>query len=132
MVRPDSVQLFRYSALTFNSHRIHYDREYCRNVEGYPGLVVHGPYTATLLVDHLMRQHPRTAVAELQFRARRPLFETAPFELCGRRTDGGAELWASGSSDEIAMTMALRLACAAAAYQKLDLCLVERREHIIG
>jgi 3-methylfumaryl-CoA hydratase len=104
-ITPDPVQLFRFSALTFNSHRIHYDREYCRTAEGYPGLVVHGPYTATLLVDHFLRRHPRTRMAQLQFRAQRPLFDTAPFELCGRHGEGGAELWAHGPSGETAMKM---------------------------
>ena len=56
---PDAVQLFRYSALTFNGHRIHYDRDYVTQVEGYPGLVVHGPLTATLLVDLIRRRRPR-------------------------------------------------------------------------
>ena len=50
--------LFRYSALTFNGHRIHYDRSYCERAEGYPGLVVHGPLTATLLMDLYLRQRP--------------------------------------------------------------------------
>jgi 3-methylfumaryl-CoA hydratase len=104
-ITPDPVQLFRFSALTFNSHRIHYDREYCREVEGYPGLVVHGPYTATLLVDHFLRQHPRKAVAKLQFRAQQPLFDIASFDLCGRWDGNGAELWARGPSGETAMTM---------------------------
>jgi 3-methylfumaryl-CoA hydratase len=104
-VVPDPVQLFRFSALTFNSHRIHYDREYCRTVEGYPGLVVHGPYTATLLVDHFLRHLPRKPIAKLQFRAQRPLFDIAPVTLCGSEKDGSAELWATGPSGEIAMTM---------------------------
>lgn len=105
-VTPDSVQLFRFSALTFNSHRIHYDREYCRRVEGYPGLVVHGPYTATLLVDHFLRHHPGARIGKLQFRAQRPLFDVAPFHLCGRNSDdSGVELWVRGPSGETAMTM---------------------------
>ncbi|MBV8798815.1 MAG: MaoC family dehydratase N-terminal domain-containing protein [Alphaproteobacteria bacterium] len=109
-ITPDPVQLFRYSALTFNSHRIHYDREYCRDVEGYPGLVVHGPYIATLLADHFLRQHPRTPLAKLRFRAHRPLFDTAPFDLCGCRAEGGADLWARGPSGEIATFMTVALA----------------------
>ena len=61
-IAPDSVMLFRYSALTFNSHRIHYDRAYCCDVEGYPSLVIHGPLLATLLLDHLLRQRPPARV----------------------------------------------------------------------
>jgi 3-methylfumaryl-CoA hydratase len=109
-VTPDPVQLFRYSALTLNGHRIHYDRDYCRGVEGYPGLVVHGPYTATLLVDHFLRRHPQARLASLQFRARRPLFDTAAFELCGAMRKSGALLWARGPHGETAMELALRLA----------------------
>lgn len=109
-IPPDPVQLFRYSALTFNSHRIHYDRAYCREVEGYPGLVVHGPYAATLLIDHLLRRYPRAAIARLQFRAQRPLFDIAPFDLCGRLGDGAAELWARAPSGHTAMAMAVVLA----------------------
>jgi 3-methylfumaryl-CoA hydratase len=106
-ITPDPVQLFRFSALTFNSHRIHYDRDYCRDIEGYPGLVVHGPYTATLLVDHFLRWHPHARIAQLQFRAQRPLFDAAPFEVCGEVREGGADLWARGPSGETAMTMPL-------------------------
>jgi 3-methylfumaryl-CoA hydratase len=104
-VTPDPVQLFRYSALTFNGHRIHYDRDYARNVEGYPGLVVHGPYTATLLVDHFLRRSLGARVAKIAFRAQRPLYENTPVELCGRVIAGGAELRAHGPSGETAMRM---------------------------
>ena len=103
----DTVLLFRYSALTFNGHRIHYDREYCREAEGYPGLVVHGPFTATLLADHFLRQAPGARLAALQFRAQRPLFDTAPFALCGARTLEGADLWAQNPSGETAMSLSL-------------------------
>jgi len=106
-VTPDPVQLFRYSALTFNGHRIHYDRDYCRDVEGYPGLVVHGPYTATLLVDHYLRRRPASRLARLSFRALSPLFDTAPFMLCGREAERGADLWAAAPSGKPAMTLSL-------------------------
>jgi len=106
-ITPDPVQLFRYSALTFNGHRIHYDRDYCRDVEGYPGLVVHGPYTATLLVDHFLRHRPNRQIARLDFRARAPLFDIASFDLCGREKDDGAELWARGPDGGTAMTLSL-------------------------
>ncbi|HSC18825.1 MAG TPA: MaoC family dehydratase N-terminal domain-containing protein [Rhizomicrobium sp.] len=108
-VTPDPVQLFRYSALTFNGHRIHYDRDYARDIEGYPGLVVHGPYTASLLVDHFLRHRRGAAIAKIAFRAVRPLFDTAPFELCGSLTDTGADLWAQSASGETAMTMSVAL-----------------------
>ena len=103
-VRPDPVLLFRFSALTFNSHRIHYDRDYARNVEGYPGLVVPGPLTATFLVDHFLREMPGTVIASFEFRACRPLFEGRPFTLHLRRTAAGAELWATDFDGQPAMT----------------------------
>ncbi|MBU6445609.1 MAG: MaoC family dehydratase N-terminal domain-containing protein [Alphaproteobacteria bacterium] len=101
---PDPVLLFRFSALTFNAHRIHYDRDYATAVEGYPGLVVQGPLIATLLLDHFLRAHPGAAVRRFSFRARRPLFETAPFELCLRHQPGGAGLWARDGAGAAAMT----------------------------
>ncbi len=75
-VVPDDVLLFRYSALTFNGHRIHYDRQYVTHVEGYPGLVVHGPLIATLLVD-LVRRHSDRPLLAFEFKALRPTFECA-------------------------------------------------------
>ena len=95
-VTPDPTQLFRFSALTFNAHRIHYDRDYCRDVEGYPGLVVQGPYTAMLLMDHLRATVPHARVRSFKFRAQSPLFDTAPFDLCFAAREGGADLWAQG------------------------------------
>ncbi len=83
----DDVLLFRYSALTFNGHRIHYDRRYVTEVEGYPGLIVHGPLIATLLVDLLRRERPEATLSRFEFRAVRPTFDTgddAPFRLHGR------------------------------------------------
>ena len=104
IVTPDPVALFRYSALTFNGHRIHYDRDYAREVEGYPGLVVHGPYAAALLVDHFLRETPGARVKRFSFRARRPLFDTAPFSLNLRRTESGADVWTADASGQPAMT----------------------------
>jgi 3-methylfumaryl-CoA hydratase len=91
----DPPMLFRYSALTYNTHRIHYDQPYATGVEGYPGLVVHGPLIATLLLDLLRRHRPATDVKEYRFRALKPLYDTATFHTCGmpdedRRT---ARLW---------------------------------------
>jgi 3-methylfumaryl-CoA hydratase len=93
---PDPVSLFRYSALTFNGHRIHYDRSYVTQEEGYPGLIVHGPLIATLLVDLVRRQLPGARMATFQFRAVRPTFDLHPFRLNGRPSADGKtiDLWA--------------------------------------
>jgi 3-methylfumaryl-CoA hydratase len=94
-ITPDPVMLFRYSAITFNPHRIHYDRTYCIETEGYPGLVVHGPFAQQCIFDLLRDSVPDRKVKTMAIRARAPLFDTAPFEVIGRPTaDGkGAELW---------------------------------------
>ena len=93
---PDPVSLFRYSALTFNGHRIHYDRSYVTQEEGYPGLIVHGPLIATLLVDLVRRHVPSARMATFQFRAVRPTFDLHPFRLNGRPSADGKtiDLWA--------------------------------------
>ena len=102
---PDDVLLFRYSALTFNGHRIHYDRRYVTQVEGYPGLVVHGPLIATLLLDLLRHERPDADVARYEFRALRPLFDLHPFAVCGEpREDGRVDLWARDHEGAVAMT----------------------------
>ncbi|MBS0447723.1 MAG: MaoC family dehydratase N-terminal domain-containing protein [Proteobacteria bacterium] len=102
---PDPVLLFRYSALTFNGHRIHYDHPYVTQVEGYPGLIVHGPLIATLLMDLVQRERPDAAVRAFSFRAVKPLFDTAPFEVCGQAADDGrtAELWARDAEGHLCM-----------------------------
>ena len=104
-VVPDDVLLFRYSALTFNGHRIHYDRRYVTTAEGYPGLVVHGPLLATLLVDLGRDRQSGRAIAAFSFRAVHPVFDVAPFALCGRPdADGNAlHLWVRGPAGELAM-----------------------------
>ncbi len=109
---PDDVLLFRYSALTFNSHRIHYDRRYVTEVEGYPGLVVHGPLLATLLVDLLRRQRPDAMLRHFEFRAVKPLFDVAPFDVCGRPEDDGYKisLWVQGADGAVAMRATATLA----------------------
>jgi 3-methylfumaryl-CoA hydratase len=93
---PDEVLLFRYSALTFNGHRIHYDRKYVTEVEGYPGLIVHGPLIATLLMDLLRRQMPDADVAAFRFRAVRPTYDLHAFRVNGQlQADGRTvKLWA--------------------------------------
>jgi 3-methylfumaryl-CoA hydratase len=101
---PDPVLLFRYSALTFNGHRIHYDRKYVTEVEGYPGLVVHGPLIATLLLDLLRRERPAARVRHFAFKALRPVFDTHRFSVCGR-PDGAQRyrLWARDHEGALAM-----------------------------
>jgi 3-methylfumaryl-CoA hydratase len=110
-ITPDPVLLFRFSALTFNSHRIHYDRTWAMDVEGYPGLVVHGPLTTTLLIDFARDQNPGKRIASYATQARAPLFDTAPFELRGRPASGrGCELWAVTPEGTIAMSAEVELA----------------------
>ena len=103
-VVPDPVLLFRYSALTFNGHRIHYDRSYVTEVEGYPGLVVHGPLIATLLLDLLRRERPQARVRRFAFKALRPIFDIHRFSVCGR-PDGERRyrLWARDHEGALAM-----------------------------
>ncbi len=93
---PDDVLLFRYSALTFNGHRIHYDRKYVTEVEGYPGLIVHGPMVATLLLDLLRHQLPDAELVSYEFKAVRPVFDINHFYVCGEPQPDGKtfRLWA--------------------------------------
>jgi 3-methylfumaryl-CoA hydratase len=93
---PDDVLLFRYSALSFNSHRIHYDRRYVTEVEGYPGLVVHGPLVATLLLDLLHRHDSAAQLSRFSFQALRPMFDGQALKLCGEPAADGrhVRLWA--------------------------------------
>lgn len=92
-IMPDPILLFRFSALTFNAHRIHYDRDYARAVEGYPGLVVHGPLQAMLLMHFFLEQQPEAVVTQFDFRGQRPLLDTAPFELCMTPGPNGTALF---------------------------------------
>jgi 3-methylfumaryl-CoA hydratase len=108
---PDPVLLFRYSALTFNGHRIHYDRSYVTEVEGYPGLIVHGPLIATLLMDLLRRERPRARVERFDFTAKSPLFDLQPFDVCGRfEGDQRVALWARNHQGALAMLASAVLA----------------------
>jgi len=109
-ITPDAVLLFRFSALTFNSHRIHYDRAWAMDVEGYPGLVVHGPLTTTLLVDFARDGNPGRRIVSYATQARAPLFDTAPFELRGRPTARGCECWAVTPEGTVAMSCEVELA----------------------
>lgn len=109
---PDPVLLFRYSALTFNGHRIHYDRSYVTGVEGYPGLIVHGPLIATLLADLARRNLPNARMTQFDFRAVGPLFDIAPFAVCGNLAADGksAQLWAQNDRGELTMQAEARFA----------------------
>jgi 3-methylfumaryl-CoA hydratase len=104
-IHPDPVLLFRYSAVTFNSHRIHYDQPYVTRVEGYPGLVVHGPLIATLLVDLLRRNLPQAALTRFAFRALKPLYDTANFFTCGApdAATRTAKLWTRDAVGAVTM-----------------------------
>lgn len=104
--QPDPMLLFRYSALTFNAHRIHYDVDFCRNHEGYPDLVVHGPLTATLLLDLFYRQRPSKQIERFEYRGRSPLFNPRPFVVHGK-ADGQA--WASNDKGGLAMSAQVTL-----------------------
>jgi len=104
-IEPDPVLLFRYSALTFNGHRIHYDHPYVTREEGYPDLVVHGPLIATLLADLLQRERPQAVLRRFEFRAVRPTFANRPFTVCGKPSDDGntVELWAKDHDGYLTM-----------------------------
>jgi 3-methylfumaryl-CoA hydratase len=101
-IEPNETLLFRYSALTFNGHRIHYDRRWAE-AEGYPGLVVHGPLIATLLADLLRRKLPSARVTRFEFRGVSPLFDTSAFEVCGRTDREAVRLWAQSAAGALAM-----------------------------
>ena len=104
-ITPDDVLLFRYSALTFNGHRIHYDRKYVTEVEGYPGLIVHGPLIATLLVDLVRRHVPDARLKSFQFKAVRPTFDLHPFGLNGAPAADGKTVRLWGNDHEGFLTM---------------------------
>jgi 3-methylfumaryl-CoA hydratase len=108
---PDTVLLFRYSAAMFNGHRIHYDRDYAVKVEGYPGLVVPGPLTATLAMEAFRRQLPGP-VETFSFRGVKPLFDGNPITLRGRaaEAEGTHHVWALDRKGDIAMQAEVRLA----------------------
>ncbi|HPT56626.1 MAG TPA: MaoC family dehydratase N-terminal domain-containing protein [Casimicrobium sp.] len=101
----DDVLLFRYSALTFNGHRIHYDRQYVTQTEGYPGLIVHGPLIATLLLDLLRRQLPSATVTRFEFKAVRPTFDIHPFSVHGQPSSDGKTVRLWGQDHEGWLTM---------------------------
>jgi 3-methylfumaryl-CoA hydratase len=111
-IHPDPVMLFRYSALTFNGHRIHYDYPYVTREEGYPDLVVHGPLIATCLIDLVHREAPDAVVRRFEFRAQRPTFANRPFKVCGVPSADGksVELWAQDHEGYLTMRATAHLA----------------------
>lgn len=114
-VVPDDVLLFRYSALTFNGHRIHYDRKYVTEVEGYPGLIVHGPLIATLLVDLVRRHAPDAFIRRFDFKAVRPTFDLHPFRLNAQPSEDGktVRVWAQDFEGWLTMQGVVELASSA-------------------
>jgi 3-methylfumaryl-CoA hydratase len=92
-VAPDPVLLFRFSALTFNGHRIHYDLPYVTQEEGYPGLIVHGPLMGLMMLELARRANPQRRVTAYEFRAMNPVFHTTPFSICARPQDDSAITW---------------------------------------
>ena len=99
----DPVLLFRYSALTFNGHRIHYDRDYVTRVEGYPGLIFHGPMQAAFIVELAAKLHGGTAPKKLDYRGLQPLFEGNEFSVNANDTGAGMELWIANSAGQPTM-----------------------------
>ncbi len=107
-VAATSVLLFRYSALTYNAHRIHYDREYAIREELYPGLVVHGPLLVTLLLDLALRHSAAGRMEEFEFRAIRPTFDAGPIELRGQSDGRAARLWSIADNNFVGMHVSAR------------------------
>jgi 3-methylfumaryl-CoA hydratase len=99
----DPVLLFRYSALTFNGHRIHYDRDYATKVEGYPGLIFHGPMQAAFLVEFAAKLHGGIPPKKFVYRGVRPLFEGSEFSINANEAGAGMELWTANSAGEPTM-----------------------------
>jgi 3-methylfumaryl-CoA hydratase len=110
-ITPDPRLLFRFSALTFNAHRIHYDRPYAMHEEGYPGLIVHGPLTAILMLE-LVRQHTARAISGFSFRGQTPLFDLAPFRLVGVPSAEQVALEAHAPDGKTALVATAELAAA--------------------
>ena len=99
----DPVLLFRYSALTFNGHRIHYDRDYVTKVEGYPGLIVHGPLQASLLIEFAAKLRGGKPPARFVYRGVNPLFDGAEFSVNGNETDSGLDVWTANAAGAATM-----------------------------
>lgn len=104
VVDPDPITLFRFSAIRFNSHRIHYDRRYAIDVEGHPGLIVQGTMINFLMVEMAREGASGQTLTGLDFRIHKPIFDTAPFLIRGRKTPKGAALWALDGDGKLSMT----------------------------
>ncbi len=110
VITPSAALLFRYSALIFNAHRIHYDHPFTTEVEGYPALVVHGTLLATLLADLVRRALPDVSITRFRFRAVAPVFDDAPFTICGRRDGEHAmALWVRDGAGDLCVDAAAEL-----------------------
>jgi 3-methylfumaryl-CoA hydratase len=99
----DPVLLFRYSALTFNGHRIHYDRDYVTKVEGYPGLIFHGPLQATFIIEMAAKLHGGKPPKKFTYRGLQPLFEGTEFSINANETADGMELWTANAEGQPTM-----------------------------
>jgi len=110
VVTPDPVLLFRYSALTYNAHRIHYDRQYAVEKEFYPALVVHGPLLASLILELIAAQLPEAVITSFKFRAMRPSFDTHPFQVCGKRNGEQLSLWTADHQGQLCMSATATIA----------------------
>ena len=108
---PDAVLMFRFSALRFNGHRVHYDRDYAMGTEGCPGLMVPGGMISFMLLDLCREKLPGRLVTEFGYRTARPVFDTGPFTLAGSvvAKGNGVALWANGPDGKLAMTASVRL-----------------------
>jgi 3-methylfumaryl-CoA hydratase len=109
-VVPDPVLLFRFSALTFNGHRIHYDLPYVTGEEGYPGLIVHGPLMGLMMLELARRANPDRRIAAYQFRAINPVFHTTPFAVCAKAQDGEVTTWIARNDGALAQQGKVTLA----------------------
>lgn len=105
LVKPDPVLLFRYSALTYNGHRIHYDRDYAVQEEFYPALVVHGPLLVTLLLELKHQHYGKLNLNSFKFRAVRPTFDTAAFSVSAKQNGKDLSLWSADESGSVCMTL---------------------------
>lgn len=110
-ISPDPVLLFRFSALTYNGHRIHYDRDYAVEEELYPALVVHGPLLVTLLLELQRKYLTDSEIRKFRFRATRPTFDSANFSIAGKCEEGSVlSLWSADDGGNVCMTIKAELA----------------------
>jgi 3-methylfumaryl-CoA hydratase len=109
---PDEITLFRFSALTFNSHRIHYDRSYTAEIEKLPNLVVQGKFIALQLLETVRHFAPEATVAEFEYRSTRPLYAGTPCKLAAKLgpTSGDLRLWAQNADERIVQAASMKLA----------------------